>query len=108
MAAGLLEEAVQYREIASTRRTTIRDFKLSREHTGLSKTHAKRRRWINLASGNLPNYGGGWFCVKCGMSYSDFRFFDVDHILATQAGGGDNAENLQVLCPNCHRLKHLE
>ena len=30
---------------------------------------------------------------------------DVDHIRAKTKGGSDNAENKQLLCPNCNRRR---
>lgn len=34
-------------------------------------------------------------------------FTDIDHVIARQFNGPDNAENKQVLCLNCHRVKSL-
>jgi len=44
-------------------------------------------------------------CNKCEMINNDFRFFDVNHI----DGDHDNndRENLELLCPNCHRIESL-
>lgn len=56
-------------------------------------------------------------CQRCGIRYEDFHFFDIDHIkpLAGKRKGKSNyipqevdRANLQVLCPNCHRVKTIE
>lgn len=57
-------------------------------------------------------------CEKCGIKNDHHRFFDIDHIKqAFRKKNGiagswrklwEDKSNLQVLCPNCHRLKHLE
>jgi len=31
---------------------------------------------------------------------------DIHHLEQVSAGGGDTAENLLPLCPNCHALHH--
>jgi 5-methylcytosine-specific restriction protein A len=39
-------------------------------------------------------------CQKCGRPGHD-----VDHIINVADGGTDEDDNLQVLCPDCHRVK---
>lgn len=45
-------------------------------------------------------------CETCAFEVDDFRFFDVHH----KDGNHKNNEfeNLQLLCPNCHRLETIE
>lgn len=43
-------------------------------------------------------------CNGCKMDFP-FKIFEVDHIVPQAAGGGGNIENLQLLCPNCNRIK---
>ncbi|CAN0116214.1 unnamed protein product, partial [Phaeothamnion confervicola] len=31
--------------------------------------------------------------------------YDIDHIVEVADGGGNGIENLQALCPSCHRVK---
>lgn len=60
----------------------------------------------------------GLKCAKCGLTDENPRFFDLDHIkpLLRMTNGLTTAsrkglkyrENLQVLCPNCHRRKNME
>ena len=44
------------------------------------------------------------FCNGCGHDFP-FRNFHVDHIVAKDKGGGDNEENLQLLCGACNSMK---
>ncbi len=34
-----------------------------------------------------------------------FRIMEVDHVVPRSRGGSDHPENLQLLCPNCNRIK---
>lgn len=69
-----------------------------------NKRYKFRDRFIRI-SGNT--------CMTCGIYHADTGFFDVDHIDKTKktskrrSGKASEKENLQVLCPNCHRLKGL-
>lgn len=44
-------------------------------------------------------------CERCGYVAEDPCQLDVDHIVRRVDGGGDEPENLAVLCACCHRLK---
>ena len=33
------------------------------------------------------------------------RIREVDHVVPRSRGGSDHPENLQLLCPNCNRIK---
>ena len=50
------------------------------------------------------NVRGSGTCATCGLDYSS-SFLKVDHVRPLSLGGGDNPENLQVLCDPCHRTK---
>lgn len=39
-------------------------------------------------------------CQKCG--YDNANILQCHHILPKKSGGGDEIENLMLLCPNCH------
>ena len=45
-------------------------------------------------------------CFKCEIQNDDLKFFDVNHI----DGDHDNndIENLELLCPNCHRIETIK
>lgn len=44
---------------------------------------------------------------RCNGCKHEFPFwnFEIDHIVARNKGGGDNEENLQLLCGHCNRVK---
>lgn len=41
-------------------------------------------------------------CEQCGGTYQ----LEFDHIVSRARGGGDSADNLQLLCRKCHSKKH--
>ena len=43
-------------------------------------------------------------CVGCEQMFG-FRHFELDHIVPRAKGGGNQRENLQLLCGSCNRLK---
>ena len=43
----------------------------------------------------------GGVCVKCGSS----RELHFDHVIPVAKGGGDHAENIQLLCRTCNLSK---
>lgn len=43
-------------------------------------------------------------CNGCNKS-TDFKLFDIDYITPKIKGGGDNIENLQLLCRHCNVTK---
>ena len=43
-------------------------------------------------------------CAGCKVEFL-FRIMEVDHVVPRSRGGGDNVANLQLLCPNCNRIK---
>ena len=44
---------------------------------------------------------------RCGGCKTEFLFkiMEVDHVVPRSRGGSDHPENLQLLCPNCNRIK---
>ena len=89
-------------------------------------------KYIGRKGDKHPNWkGGGWIywrqkclerdnytCQKCG--FRDLMIMDVDHIIPIKMGRMDRRRfekerlakesgmsNLQVLCPNCHRIKSI-
>jgi len=54
---------------------------------------------------NLLNFG--WHCMSCRIESKIPHFFELDHIEPFSRGGSHNLENLQCLCPNCHKRKTL-
>lgn len=71
----------------------------------LNNTLGAKRRFIESR---------GSKCAKCGLVNQDTRFFDIDHITPVFVSGikrkqysYKDADNLQILCPNCHRRKTM-
>lgn len=52
-------------------------------------------------------------CANCGFVHEDHRFFDLDHIVPLKDHSAPRTlrdydkDKLQVLCPNCHRIKTI-
>lgn len=42
-------------------------------------------------------------CERCGYSGHDIRMFDINHIDCNHKN--NNLDNLELLCPTCHRLE---
>ena len=49
---------------------------------------------------------GGYKCVECGSTNKD-SVLHVDHILPVSRRGGDELENLQILCERCNKSKSV-
>ena len=43
-------------------------------------------------------------CAGCKIEFL-FKIMEVDHVVPKSRGGTDHPENLQLLCPNCNRIK---
>ena len=43
-------------------------------------------------------------CAGCKIEFL-FKIMEVDHVVPRSRGGTDHPENLQLLCPNCNRIK---
>ena len=43
-------------------------------------------------------------CAGCKTEFL-FKIMEVDHVVPRSRGGTDHPENLQLLCPNCNRIK---
>lgn len=89
----------------------IEDWQLVRmilppDYRHLKRDSIKRIRDMNELSG-LPTWNVGWKCSRCTETSFDHRFFDLDHRLPRHKKGSNRKENLQILCPNCHRRKTL-
>lgn len=46
-------------------------------------------------------------CAGCSHLF-EFRHFEVDHIVPRKKGGGDDEDNLQLLCGSCNRIKGVK
>ena len=47
------------------------------------------------------------FCAHCGR-HRDYDAIEMDHIKPRGKGGTDDVSNLQMLCADCHRRKHVQ
>lgn len=45
-------------------------------------------------------------CQICGATVRDGAKLEIDHIIPKSKGGGNDENNLQVLCQRCNREKH--
>ncbi len=43
-------------------------------------------------------------CVGCKVDFP-FKILEGDHVIPQSRGGTEHLENLQLLCPNCNRIK---
>lgn len=72
--------------------------------TGSSFTHATRRSMTPLRALRIFQESGGK-CSCCGRKLTSGDDWDIDHRIALENGGSDEDDNLQVLCPWCHKPK---
>jgi 5-methylcytosine-specific restriction endonuclease McrA len=50
----------------------------------------------------------GWNCQGCKLRHGSIFFFEIDHIIPSSESGSNKPDNLQLLCPNCHKIKTQE
>lgn len=67
------------------------------------KDNKTRARWKM----RFADEDGLYRCKVCGLADPVYLLFDVDHIIPKSQGGTDARENLQLLCPTCHRRKTI-
>lgn len=46
-----------------------------------------------------------YLCQPCDKAGRVRQASEVDHIIALDNGGTDNLDNLQAICPACHKMK---
>ena len=87
-----LDQPVTHREAAA----------LLRNEKPLKMHNANRQR----IHGDLIARYGGAFCQGCGRDFTfDPRILIIDHIRPKADGGGDDFNNLTLLCDPCNRVK---
>ena len=71
---------------------------------------AKRQRKKQTALARYKRSGElGNCCAGCGWSVPGCENgdgLDIHHVRPVKRGGGDEVDNLVLLCPNCHRIAH--
>jgi hypothetical protein len=62
---------------------------------------------MDAATRRLVRHRAEECCEYCGSRQQDEPFFrfQVEHIIAKQHGGGDEADNLALACPHCNLHK---
>ena len=83
----------------------------------LRQTKRRKDRYANVAATRRPlteperrkiAQGQGWRCVNpdggC-LLPGELQEYDIDHVVPMGKGGKDATENMQALCPSCHRRK---
>jgi len=92
---------------------------------GIGRAKRKSYQWKRLARERIRKRDG-LLCLKCGcedrlvavnwgsgtthdnlpFTWVYFRsFLELDHIVPLHIGGGNDDDNLQLLCPSCHLEK---
>lgn len=85
--------------------------KWAREHPEAMRLIVRRRRATSYAAEGFHTQADidSLFmtqrgqCVGCGCDL--YAGYHVDHVVPISRGGGDGADNLQLLCPLCNRRK---
>jgi len=67
---------------------------------------AKTKRSVSESKKKYVASKQGWKCRECQEVLP--ATFEVDHIKRLQYGGSNEIDNLQALCPNCHREKTMK
>ena len=73
---------------------------LKRAPMGHAKPRLSGRRWQSIRAAVIAR--DAMTCQACGLMTPDVQ---IDHVMPVQMGGGDNLENLQCLCHDCHVAK---
>ena len=66
----------------------------------------KIKRSVSEAKKKYVAANQGWRCGHCNTLLD--ATYEVDHKLALMHGGTNDINNLEALCPNCHRKKTVE
>jgi len=70
-----------------------------------SQPSVKSKRCVSESKKKYIAAQQGWKCKECGLVLP--ATYEVDHIVRLQHGGSNEIENLQALCPSCHRNKTM-
>lgn len=64
------------------------------------------RRKVTVRTKKEVGAHAGWKCERCDAVVN--ANYEVDHIIPLYLAGDNTIENLQLLCPDCHRTKTAE
>jgi 5-methylcytosine-specific restriction protein A len=71
-----------------------------RKDSGIKRTEPQRRKILKRQN---------WLCAgeacKASGKNEELQEYDIDHIIPRWLGGSDDDDNVQALCPLCHRRK---
>ena len=65
----------------------------------------KTARSVSESRKKLVAANQRWRCALCRQTLPPT--YEVDHVLRLEYGGSNDCDNLQALCPNCHRYKTM-
>jgi Zn finger protein HypA/HybF involved in hydrogenase expression len=74
--------------------------------SGSATTSAATKRSVSESKKKYVASKQAWKCRECQEILP--ATFEVDHIKRLQYGGSNEIDNLQALCPNCHREKTMK
>ena len=69
------------------------------------KIKKKKLRRVSEPTKKIVASSQKWKCSMC-QNLLDYSY-EIDHKIPLFKGGSNNIENLQALCPNCHRKKTM-
>lgn len=73
------------------------------KHSFRSQRAASVKRSVSETKKKFVSARQNWKCARCGDQLN--AYFEVDHKIALKNGGSNHVDNLESLCPNCHREK---
>ena len=77
------------------------------ENNIITKEYTKKqKRNVNGFLSKRVASGQDWKCQICNQKLDET--YEIDHIIPLFKGGSNDRENLQALCPNCHKKKTID
>ena len=93
-----IKRIIKYLDIGLTRN-------IKKPNIATSSSNNKPSRNVTPLQKKIVASNQSWKCRKCN-SLLDYTY-EIDHINPLYQGGGNNLENLQALCRNCHGKKTM-
>lgn len=73
----------------------------------IKKRGEVKRRAVDKSLIHSIKVKKGYKCEDCGLETPGGVGLDIHHIIPIFKGGGNNVDNLRLLCAVCHRKTHL-